>query len=105
MADGRCSLRLTRRYAASPAEVWRALTEERSVARWLGMDWPAEPRQVEPGRMLEVDWPGDSLVRVELGEDGAGTVLVLDHMRIAAPAGMRAIGRWSGALDRLTEAV
>ena len=105
MSDGHCSLRVTRRYAASTAEVWLALTDDRSVARWLGTEWPAEPREVEPGRVLEIDWPGDSLVRVELSEDGAETVLVLDHERIAAPVGMRFIGRWSRALDRLPEAV
>lgn len=101
--DERCSLRVTRRYAAPAEEVWRALTDGRSLARWLGSAWPSEPREVEEGRVLEVDWPGASLVRVELREDGAGTVLTLDHDRIEAAAGMRAIGLWSGALDRLGE--
>ena len=105
MSDERCSLRVTRRYAASAEEVWRALTEERSVARWLAAAWPSTPREVEPGRLLEVDWPGDSLVRVELFDRGATTELVLDHVQIEAPAGMRAIARWSRALDLLSEAV
>ena len=27
MADGRCELRITRRYDASPAEVWKAMSD------------------------------------------------------------------------------
>src|SRR2546428_51244 len=36
MSTARCAVRLTRRYAAGPAEVWRALTEPDSIERWLG---------------------------------------------------------------------
>src|SRR5437660_1560339 len=101
-----CSLRLTRRYAASPAEVWQALTAPSSIGRWLGRSdevrlevggsfavelagggrVEARVREVEPGRALELDWhrlgEDASVVRFELREDGGGTVLVLDHSRI-----------------------
>ena len=92
MSEGQCSVRLTRRYAATPAEVWSALTEPVSLARWLGeADWAEAGgsfRKVEPERVLELDWRPDgedvSLVRFELSRDGDTTVLVLDHRLIEA---------------------
>jgi uncharacterized protein YndB with AHSA1/START domain len=120
---GRCELRLTRRYDATPAEVWEALTATDSIARWLapaievdvspggafvlanGVD--ARVVEVEPGRVLELDWrvggEQPSVVRFELREDDrGGTTLELGHARIEAPLGMAYISRWSRALDRLT---
>ncbi|MEA2149364.1 MAG: hypothetical protein QOD69_1194, partial [Solirubrobacteraceae bacterium] len=118
---GRCELRLTRRYDATPAEVWAALTEPGSIGRWLapataveiapggaftlsnGVD--ARVLAVEPERVLELDWrfAGEdrSVVRFELRAEAGGTVLVLEHGRIEAPLGMTYISRWGGALDRL----
>jgi uncharacterized protein YndB with AHSA1/START domain len=100
-----CSLRLTRRYADPPSAVWQALTDPVSLARWLAPGFPVESREVDPGRVLELDWrpPGEepSLVRLELTPDGDGTVLVLDHSRVEATRGMFAMRFWSGALDRL----
>ena len=62
-------------------------------------------REIEPGRMLELDWRyGDeepSIVRFELSEDGEETVLVLEHSRIDEPLGMVYIARWTGAVERL----
>jgi len=105
MEEGRCSVRLTRRYSDPPAEVWRALTEPRSLARWLRPGFEVRPSEIEPERVLELDWqpPGEgpSLVRIELGADGEGTILVLDHSRIEARFGMGAIQFWTGALGRL----
>ncbi|HTN25845.1 MAG TPA: SRPBCC domain-containing protein [Solirubrobacteraceae bacterium] len=122
MSDpGTCELRLTRRYDATPAEVWAALTEPGSIGRWLapavsvelapggafvlanGVD--ARVLAVEPGRVLELDWrhgaEDRSVVRVELRADGGGTTLTLEHGRIEAPLGMAYMSRWSRALDRL----
>jgi uncharacterized protein YndB with AHSA1/START domain len=105
MAEGRCSVRLTRRYSDDPSEVWKALTEPESVARWLRPGFEVRRSEVEPGRVLELDWrpPGEepSVVRIELGSDGDGTILVLDHSRIEARAGMGAMQFWTGALGRL----
>lgn len=103
-----CALRLTRRYVASPQVVWAALTEPDSLARWLGPMADAVPgcvRAREVERLLELEWtpPGEtpSLVRLELRAEGEGTVLVLDHRRIDARAGMRALGLWERHLERL----
>jgi uncharacterized protein YndB with AHSA1/START domain len=125
VAERDCSLRLTRRIAAPPEEVWQALTEPESQRRWLspsvgaGLEPGAElelalgvgepvsvrVRELEPERTLELDWDtgGDrSPVRFELRPDGrGGTVLVLDHSRIDERVGMRYLDRWVKALERL----
>jgi uncharacterized protein YndB with AHSA1/START domain len=117
-------VRLTRRYDASPAEVWRALTEPESLARWLArpraldlspgqvfeLELPNDARiagcvrEVEPERVLEVDWraPGEdgSIVRFELARDGGGTIVTLDHRLIVERLGMRYMARWTRALRR-----
>jgi uncharacterized protein YndB with AHSA1/START domain len=129
MDSGRCELRLTRRYEATPAEVWRVLTEPESIARWLATPVDVEVasggafalalangsridgrvREVVPERVLELDWrhAGEqrSVVRFELRAEDGGTVLVLDHGRIEAPLGMAYISRWSRILDRLDREV
>jgi uncharacterized protein YndB with AHSA1/START domain len=106
--DGTCALRLTRYYAAAPDVVWAALTEPASRTRWLGPiagTLDARVRAAEPERLLELDWapPGEppSIVRFELRADGAGTELVLDHRRLDARLGMRALRLWEGHLSRL----
>jgi uncharacterized protein YndB with AHSA1/START domain len=122
--DGTCEVRYTRYYRAAPDEVWAAVTEPDSLARWLAPagdvalrpGWPFEleleggrmkgrVRAVEPFRLLELDWieadGPPSIVRFELSSDGGGTVLVLDHRRIDARIGMRYLTRWGNHLDRL----
>jgi len=129
VSDGLCSLRLTRRYAAAPGEVWGALSDPESLARWLAVPEVIElrrggrfelelhgggrvegrVREIEPGRVLELDWrfgeEKPSVVRFELSADGEGTVLVLEHSRIEEPLGMMYIARWTGAIERLGERV
>jgi len=124
VTEGRCALRLTRRYEAAPGEVWRALTEPESLSRWLARPRAVElaaggafelelpdatriggrVREVEPERVLEVDWrpAGEdaSVVRFELNADGDGTVLVLDHRQIEERLGMRYMTRWTRGLER-----
>lgn len=105
-AQGKCSVRFTRRYAASAREVWCALTDPESLGRWLGRPAGVEVvvREVEPGHVLEFDWRREgeepSLVRFELRGDGDATVLVLEHSRIDEPEGMASIARWDRALRR-----
>ncbi|MBA3717050.1 MAG: SRPBCC domain-containing protein [Actinobacteria bacterium] len=103
---GFCEVRYTRRYNATPAEVWAALTEPESVARWLG-NVPTRVRETEPERLLELDWlvPGDepSVVRFELTSRENGTELVLDHRRINAVLGGAYSERWANTLLRLDE--
>jgi uncharacterized protein YndB with AHSA1/START domain len=124
VSDGLCSLCLTRRYAASPGEVWNALSHPESLARWLAVPCAVElrrggrfelefpgggrvegrVREIEPGRVLELDWRyGDeepSIVRFEILTDGEETVLVLEHSRIEEPLGMEYIARWTAVLER-----
>jgi uncharacterized protein YndB with AHSA1/START domain len=106
VASGRCSVRLTRRYAASAAEVWSALTEPESVRRWFGSSYDGLPGRVRisrPHDALELVWESDddtSVVRFELTEDERGTVLVLDHSLIEESVGMAYAQRWTHALDR-----
>jgi hypothetical protein len=97
MVDGRCSVRLTRRYAATLDEVWDALL----AGRWLGSDGAAI-RVVEARRIVELTLP-ESVARIELSVDGATTVLVLEHGDLPAPSGMRAMRVWTVALGRLAE--
>lgn len=126
MSIGQCEVRLRRHYDAPPAEVWDALTQPESLARWLarpidvelvaggafvlappgdGALIDAQVRTVEAGRVLELDWghadEARSVVRFELRADGAGTLLTLDHRRIDEPVGMAYISRWTRALGRL----
>jgi uncharacterized protein YndB with AHSA1/START domain len=126
--EGTCEVRYTRYYRAAPDEVWAALTEPESLARWLaptgevalrrggpfelrldGETMKGRVRAVEPSRLLELDWAtGDeepSIVRFELTPDRAGTLLVLDHRRIDARVGMRYMARWATHLERLDAVV
>jgi len=124
VTSGYCALRLTRIYAAAPAEVWAVLTEPESLGRWLAAPGEvdvspggrfevgqvrAEVREVERERVLELDWrqPGEepSIVRFELAPEGQGTKLVLDHRQVQEPVGMRYIARWTASLARLTAAL
>ncbi len=127
MSDRRVSVRLTRRYDAAPSDVWAALTEPDSLRRWLGLPQElklspggafqvvvaGEPpevlagrvREVEPQRLLELDWryPGEqpSIVRFELSGDGQETILVLDHRRLEERLGEAYGAGWTRYLDRL----
>lgn len=129
MSDGLCSLRLTRRYTAAPGEVWGALSDPESLARWLAVPHMIElrrggrfelelhgggrvegrVREIEPGWVLELDWrygeEEPSIVRFELSEDGEETVLVLEHSRIDEPLGMVYIARWTATIELLSERV
>ena len=98
------SVRLTRRYAASPEEIWAAITEPESVARWLGRPIPGEARVIEPQRVLELDWRPDgeppSVVRFDISAVEGGTRLVLEHSRLDERTCMRYGAAWTRAFDR-----
>ena len=104
MSDERCTARFTRRYEAQVDEVWQALTEPESLARWLAPPPGVTVLRAEPQRLLELDWspPGEppSTVRIALHADGESTVLVLEHARIDAALGMRYLRDWTYALGR-----
>ena len=107
MVSGHCSIRLTRRYAATVGEVWAALTEPESVRRWFGPSYgqlPGRVRTSRRGRLLELLWDDEgetSIVRFELTEDELGTVLVLEHSRVDEHLGMAYMQRWTQAFERL----
>lgn len=134
MAEGRLrrdgdrrAVRFERRYDASPAEVWSALTEPPRLARWLadaeldlrvggdyilrflgedeGQTTTGKVLAVEPERLLELTWlyPGeeDTVVRFELRPDGDGTVLVLDHRGLPSEAAPGYGGGWQAHLEAL----
>ena len=101
MPGDRCSLRLTRRYAEPPSEVWVALLD---VDRWLAPPRGVTNRRAVAERRLELDWQPDgeppSEVVVELRTDGDATLLVLEHTQIEATIGMRYLSDWARALER-----
>lgn len=105
MTDGRCALRLSRRYDAAPAEVWTALSD---LDRWLAPPDGVTVRRAEPERRLELDWrphgEPPSEVVVELRAEGTQTVVVIEHTQIDATHGMSYIAAWGRALDRFEAA-
>lgn len=121
-------MRMSRHYAAPPADVWPALTQPDRLARWLGTvegtidgvgstvsvrfadapDLPAEARivQCEPGERLVVSWhwqgEAASVVSMQLAPHGAGTTLTLEH-RLGEPDHVAAYGGgWERCLAALT---
>jgi uncharacterized protein YndB with AHSA1/START domain len=123
------AVRFERRYAASPAAVWAALTEPEQLRGWLTearafeqevggrveLRFGDEPDQTvggailvyDPPRALEYEWhwPGQatSRVRFELRPDGAGTLLVLDHRGLPGESATGYAAGWHAYLDRLED--
>ena len=109
MDEGRCEIRLTRRYDASAEEVWQALADPRSLERWLKPPTGVVVSRREEGRSLELDWgpPGEepSVVSLAVRAEGEQTVLVVEHRRLEAARGMRYLEHWPRALARLEDEV
>jgi len=127
--DGaRRGLRFERVLGASPEEVWSALVEPERLARWLApttidarlggsvrVEFDADQvvtgavLACEPFRMLEYEWrfPGEdeSVVRFELSAHPDGTLLVLDHARLASEQATGYAAGWHAYLDRLAAAL
>ena len=125
--DDRRAVRFERLYDYQPEEVWNAISDPGRVARWLArvdrwepevggrivLEFGDEPdgrtelrvRELEPGRVLEVDWhyPGEerSFVRFELVPQERGTLLVLDHRSLDAAAAAGYGAGWHAHLDAL----
>jgi uncharacterized protein YndB with AHSA1/START domain len=126
-ADGeRRSVRFERRYGATQAELWSALTEPEQLRGWLA-EATFEPREggsvevrfgardaetvrgrvlkFDPPRLLEYEWhwPGEdeSVVRFELVPESDGTLLVLDHRRLPVEAAAGYSAGWHAHLDKL----
>jgi uncharacterized protein YndB with AHSA1/START domain len=123
----RGGVRVQRRYDATPAEVWAALTDPASLGRWLARAGRVEPREggafeldfpdreltrmtgrvraIEPGRLLELEWsyPGEppSVVRFEIAEHEGGTRLVVDHRGLERARATAYGEGWQRHLERL----
>jgi uncharacterized protein YndB with AHSA1/START domain len=126
--DDRCAVRFERLYDYSPQELWRALTEPEQIGGWLAHvtrielepggevhlrfgDEPDDGQttwrvlEVEPERVLECEWhyPGEepSVVRFECHPRERGTLLVLDHRRLASADAAGYAAGWHAHLDAL----
>src|SRR4051812_8259699 len=98
---GRNSIEVDQFLPHPPARVWRALTDQEQLARWL-MPNTFEPRighevtldagehgqtqctvlALKPERLLRISWqndPLDTVVTWRLVPEGTGTRLLLDH--------------------------
>jgi uncharacterized protein YndB with AHSA1/START domain len=121
-ADGRVTLRFTRRLAHSPQKVWRALTEPGHLAAWfpttidgervagakLSFAFAEVAVPVMDGEMLAWDPPsrmeltwGDETLRFELAPDGDGTVLRLSASFDELGKAARDAAGWHSCLDLL----
>ena len=124
--DGRYTIRFIRRFAATPREVWAALTERDALDGWLGrvrfegvtgsaltVDFGAgvEIRGVvvewEPLHKFSFTWletaepSAESLVSFELFREGKGTRLTLVHTRQPTTMARTTAGGWHAHLDLL----
>ena len=116
-------VRFERLYDATPAELWAALTDPEQIRGWLanvsrwsltpGAEWQirfddgsagGEVVSVDEGRSLELTWveqESESVLRFELRPQEQGTLLVLEHTRLA-PASRPGFGAgWQAHLEAL----
>ncbi len=120
------AVRFERTLAASPDDVWAALTKPERLRRWLADgvfqvrvggrlelrfdDGTVEGtvRELDRPRLLEYEWvEGEkrSIVRFELEPAAEGTRLVLDHRRLPADAAAGFGAGWHSHLDALHAAL
>jgi uncharacterized protein YndB with AHSA1/START domain len=121
-ADGRVTLRFTRRLPHPPGQVWRALTEPEHLAAWfpttmdgvraagapLSFAFPETAMPPMDGEMLAYDPPelmaltwGDETLRFELAPDGDGTLLRLSASFDELGKAARDAAGWHSCLDLL----
>jgi uncharacterized protein YndB with AHSA1/START domain len=118
----RLAVRFERRYPATPAEVWSAITEPERVGRWLapatllgdgryrldfgdGHETLGRVEVCEAPHSLVVSWDfsGEptSRVSVEISPDGDGALLLLDHTRLPQNQGAGYGAGWEAHLATL----
>ncbi|PJJ55416.1 SRPBCC domain-containing protein [Compostimonas suwonensis] len=129
--DGRPAVRFERLLPHRPDEVWSALTDSRSLRRWL-TDGVVEPREggrveldfnghpvrgevlaAEPNRRLDYTWHSEgvpnSIVRWRIAEPVApGTTLELTHLldpQASEEAAHEVLAAWHLQLDALSQAI
>ena len=118
----RLAVRFERRYPATPAEVWSAITEPERVGRWLApttllgdgryrLDFGDDHQTLgrvevcDAPHALVVTWDftGEptSRVAVEVRADGDGSLLLLDHTRLPQNQGAGYGAGWEAHLATL----
>jgi uncharacterized protein YndB with AHSA1/START domain len=116
----RCSLVFTRRLAHPLQKVWRAVTEPEHLAAWFPQEIVGERRPGAPlrfvssgggsfaGQMLVFDPPeileftwGTDLLRIELRQEGTGTLLTLTDTFDDVGKAARDAAGWHECLDLL----
>jgi uncharacterized protein YndB with AHSA1/START domain len=125
-SDDRRAVRFERVYDYRPEELWAAITEPEQLRGWLGeADLEVTEgsggtikfsekevaqlrvRELVPGRFVEYDWsyPDEplSVLRLELEPRGEGTLLVLDHRRLASDDVVDYSAGWHSHLDALEQ--
>ena len=122
-ARDRRGVRFERVYDYRPDELWAAVTEPEQIRGWLGeLDLDLDGgdgtltfegaeavtlrvRRLEPQKLVEYDWEiaGEppSILRLELEPQGAGTLLVVDHRRLAPDVAVGYGAGWHAHLDML----
>ena len=123
-AEGRRGVRFERVYDYRPDELWAALIEPEQIRGWLGetdldlreggggtvklgerQTATLNVRRLEPGRLVEYDWrfgnEPPSILRLEIEPRAKGTLLVLDHRRLAADDATGYAAGWHSHLDAL----
>ena len=127
---GRATVSFERPLAASPDEVWAALTEPERLAEWLcrsdvdlrvggqihhylgeSQDDQAYGQilALDPPRLLEYEWhftgEDQSVVRFELTPADAGTVLRLTHTLLPTAQAAGYAPGWHAYLDQLSASI
>ena len=118
----RLAVRFERRYPATPADVWSAITDTERIGRWLapatlledghyrldfdnGQQTTGAVEVCDAPHALVVTWefPGEpaSRVSVEIRPDGDGALLVLDHTRLPQGQGAGYGAGWEAHLATL----
>jgi uncharacterized protein YndB with AHSA1/START domain len=124
VGDDRWAIRFARRLDHPIGKVWRALTEPEHLAAWFPSTIDGERRAgaplsfrfdedtvlagemlaYEPPHLLELRW-GDDVLRFELREDGAATILELTDTTPEQGKGARDAAGWHECLARLAGAL
>ncbi|WP_460445419.1 SRPBCC domain-containing protein [Angustibacter aerolatus] len=99
-------VRLERRFAATPTELWACVADGAAIGRWLGADpGDVEVLRAEPPSLVEALWAQGALtcvLHLRVLADGGGSRLQVEQLVV--PDARAAALRWQAALDRLDRA-
>jgi uncharacterized protein YndB with AHSA1/START domain len=117
-----------RRFDLSPDELWPYLTEATHLSAWITPEVVFEPRVggrvhfawpkgppvegrvlvYDPPRLLQYEWKegeADSLVRLELRAQGAGSLLIVDHSGLPLKEASGFGAGWHAHVDWLEQVI